>query len=1274
MTEKLIDYSWKELSLPAGARNLALSSNGAVATASTSLYDPSGAINGQRTLNGWGNGNGWQAKSEKSHPNWWGDWLQIAFRESQLMDTVVVHAFPEHALHENRHGLENYTLQICADDGWENIETVKHNTKGIIVHRFSERSVKNLRLWITQRDARVIEVEAYHLESGSLWVEERRQVRITAGKGTGIAILRDEFPAVAHNSPSCPESLAESMRSAGYDVTFLDGRDITSAEVLNKQNFALFVHPYGSVFPLGSALCEYLSTGGHLLAVGGHAFTEALQWENGRWVSTGWDPGLTVSVTEKADWFIQQRDQLTLFGAPGHSLNDVAYIAVSPNQSAIQRMIKRDGEITGPSAAAVVGDVSPLTESGQAVREGRKEAYVQKMRLGISRGRNLPTPGWFTHNNHPLLAQPCSRWLPLVSAYDRYGRIRGTVGAALLHYDGVYKGSRWAYFGANNVDLFAPDEALREALPDILRFLLNGLTLHTVLSDLDCYRVGESAKLSAIVDNAGQLEQTAELTLSVFPANGGECVHVYRENLVLMPGAWRMATTAWRVEHSDTDLYRVQASLLVDGEPYDSEEFGFVVWNDRIVASGPKLDYEHNYFSINGERRFLTGVRDDGFHMHGQAKENALWWDRQFAMIRDYGQDVFSPVYVSVFVPGFGWGEPAQDWIPEKLLRIIDAQVQLTQKHGVVMGITVFFVGQDEAIYKPEISRKLCATLGTRYKNAPGIMFYIFDDGYREDPGLFNSWARECRAGFNESGRKYLVTAEWCSAFHNADTHRDGSREMDFVSISCYHGVAEYPEQTRLSEMRAIGKNFTNAEFGRQVPAGSLTDKHVYLAQPHHQFGMGHAMTINWKWKDNDHAIFPWGVVYPGDWVPKDELYLYRNSALLFRQFQPAAILPPVVVLLPRAHLALDYKKVHPYLLELLGLLLDRGVDYTVIDEIDLDRLPDTTRAVLYPIPYRAPEQVYLLLEQFVHRGGFLWLAGGDEALAEETVSSDALKSLIGARFDGWLGSDKGRLNDAASLRAIKGIDPLLGSMEYPGKPNAKVIPAGAQVVAADEADEAVVLLNNHGRGATLYSTDSTLGGANATLSAFLGYSGVSWRRPNPQGVRIFNLPCLEATVYTLASHRWDECSRTVELPTRKHKLDVTLGTLGVGVVAINNQDEVCAFEGAKLMGNGEVWLKSTAHIMISAIGFTDIFDAAGLLLMPSEQGVFSLRTAQPLTAVTGSIENGRWITHENIDLDRSEGWSTLCIDRTRSRSLILLSTAEKIIDHIHRIEQLCKK
>ena len=47
-----------------------------------------------------------------------------------------------------------------------------------------------------------------------------------------------------------------------------------------------------------------------------------------------------------------------------------------------------------------------------------------------------------------------ARWVELLAGQDRFGRPRGAAGALMLNYNGYFAGSLWAFFGAENRDLF----------------------------------------------------------------------------------------------------------------------------------------------------------------------------------------------------------------------------------------------------------------------------------------------------------------------------------------------------------------------------------------------------------------------------------------------------------------------------------------------------------------------------------------------------------------------------------------------------------------------------------------------------------------------------------------------------------------------------------------------------------------------------------------------------------------------------------------------------
>ena len=77
----------------------------------------------------------------------------------------------------------------------------------------------------------------------------------------------------------------------------------------------------------------------------------------------------------------------------------------------------------------------------------------------------------------------------------------------LRHSAGTYAGSSWAFFGVTNRNLFAESEpGMGRAFVDIMRSLARDTYLTSLVSELGCYRQGESVKLLADVFNGGRRE------------------------------------------------------------------------------------------------------------------------------------------------------------------------------------------------------------------------------------------------------------------------------------------------------------------------------------------------------------------------------------------------------------------------------------------------------------------------------------------------------------------------------------------------------------------------------------------------------------------------------------------------------------------------------------------------------------------------------------------------------------------------------------------------
>ena len=59
----------------------------------------------------------------------------------------------------------------------------------------------------------------------------------------------------------------------------------------------------------------------------------------------------------------------------------------------------------------------------------------------------------------------------------------------------------------------------------------------------------------------------------------------------------------------DSDLYTIRVSLSENkGGEIDRLKTGFVVWDPKVIAQGPKIDFHDNYFHVAGQPQVLEIV------------------------------------------------------------------------------------------------------------------------------------------------------------------------------------------------------------------------------------------------------------------------------------------------------------------------------------------------------------------------------------------------------------------------------------------------------------------------------------------------------------------------------------------------------------------------------------------------------------------------------------------------------------------------------------------
>jgi len=333
------------------------------------------------------------------------------------------------------------------------------------------------------------------------------------------------------------------------------------------------------------------------------------------------------------------------------------------------------------------------------------------------------------------------RWIPLINAYDKYGRLRGAVGALLHHYAGTYAGSSWAFFGVSNRDLFAASEKkMSEAFVSIMRSLARDTYFTSLVSDRACYRQGEAVQLTAPVFNGGRAERQLRVDFEIYEGEPSDLIvgagvptspRPARKPLVFLtttitapPAVATAATVAWKPQQFKRDFYHVIAHLReggadVSARPIDVIESGFMVWNEKTIAAGPPLKYQNNYLHLGNRPMFLFGT-DDWSYVFTTTRETPLQWLKDMAMRRDFGVQIYENLQ---------FGLPASPQQQEQLLRKVDAIMQLSQKYQQVY-FPGLLVGYNVAVSDAELARQkeFCREFAKRYAHVPGLIYYLNGD------------------------------------------------------------------------------------------------------------------------------------------------------------------------------------------------------------------------------------------------------------------------------------------------------------------------------------------------------------------------------------------------------------------------------------------------------------------------------------------------------------------------------------------------------------------
>jgi len=936
-----------------------------------------------------------------------------------------------------------------------------------------------------------------------------------------------------------------------------------------------------------------------------------------------------------------------------------------------------------------------------------------------------------------------ARWIPLVNGHDRYGRMRGAVGAMLRHSAGTYSGSSWCFFGVTNRNLFAEFEpGMGRAFVDIMRSLARDTYLTSLVSELGTYRQGESVKLLADVFNGGKRNRNVRLTVSIYegeppPLDTEPSERPHAElttSVTVRAGKALPITLEWKPGAYRTDFYHLVGRLWEGDQEIDRIESAFLVRNEKVIAKGPALSFRNNYLRLGTRPMFMFGT-DDWAYTFTTRRETPLQWLRDMRARRDLGVQIYENLQSGIPAPKQR----------EELLRNVDGIVQLAQKYQQTY-FAGLLVGYNVAAGDAELAQQVawCRDFAQRYAQVPGLIYYLNGDlrcelstavtpqlnqflqqRYGSDERLRAVWGDPAPVqplghipaeDFSDWGRSWedrqigdlnrfraALTRRWSDALirgiREHDSRHPTSSEfyqvphqgLDIIaSIDgldlCNFGyfdkpgidIARFPAICKYNDQRARGKSVGPGEYGVKThPAwgdGRDYGYHIartpeeatslFLAIAHYSLGLGASRIHNWCWKDSAHRVFPWGMVYPCDEVPKDIAYVHRNQSLLFRHFTPVYREPEVYVLTADNHRMSGGKwQVIEGILKSLDLALGNHVDNLGTLNEDGLAIPASAKAIFYPLPFCPTDETFTKVLDWVRRGGVLYLSG-DISYDEfhQRTRTNRLEDLCGVRF---LAENYPNIcvnaTNAADQPCIK-VEPAASTATSV---------ATAKVLRRAGNGSPLLVENRVGRGTVFFSTDpielhsvtARREGDLALYRGVLGKAGVSPidLQPNDPQVHTFRVPMQDGgQVYVLFNIRETQPAIKVTVGTCQPPCTLSLASNRPGLLWFDGRGALRAVEaqGGCKLGEKTVLEDETGGMVLS-LDRQDIRHSSALLLMPLRPGAIRISTDRQwhkATLLTGDLHDGKWRTCETAPAGRSEAGLLVHVSPDQALSLLLLT------------------
>ncbi len=606
---------------------------------------------------------------------------------------------------------------------------------------------------------------------------------------------------------------------------------------------------------------------------------------------------------------------------------------------------------------------------------------------------------------------------------------------------------------------------------------------------------------------------------------------------------------------------------------------------------------------------------------------------------------------------------------------------------------------------------------------------------------LIRRWSEALIRGIRQFDSRHPTTSEFYQLPHQGVDIPAAIDGLELCNFGYFDkpgaDIARFPAICKYNDQRARGKSVGPGEYGVKThPAwgdGQDYGYHIartpeqaaslFLAIAHYSLGLGASRIHNWCWKDSAHRVFPWGMVYPCDEVPKDIAYVHRNQSLLFRHFSPVYREPNVYVLTADSHRLGGGKwQVIEGILKSFDLALAAHIDNLGTLNEDGLVIPQSAKVIFYPLPFCPTDETFAKVRDWVSRGGVLYLSGDisyDES--HRRTRSHRLEELCGVRF---LAENYPNI----SVSATNSADQPCIDVEPPAPAlGARTTPI---VLRRNTDGSPLVVQNALGRGTVIFTTDpielhSVPARRESDLALYRSVLAAARIRPldlQPDDplVHTFRVPQRDGgQVYVLFNTDDTHPAKTVTLdhpqaaittvsldspksgqqlalsPSEGERAELrgpslrsrsgaqTLSTSPVvlslasgrpGLLWFDGHGALRAVEtqGACRLGNKTVLEDQTGGIVLS-LDRQDIRRSRALLLMPLRPGTVRLSTErkwQNANVLTGDVHNGKWRNCETTPAENSEAGLVVNVSSDQVFGLLLLTESRNASKWCRAIER----